>query len=111
LYGLMICGVPDYSRTAWLAGANVNDEISVRRSQSLDIFYRTPGQPRPVLDDASLGEAASLRGNVLTLFQSAEHRRVRVGFGKLIDGLKNSNPQVRLHEFVRSIDGLMGLEI
>lgn len=32
IFGLMICGVPDYSRTTWFSGANVNDEITVRES-------------------------------------------------------------------------------
>jgi hypothetical protein len=36
------------------------------------------------------------RDRVALLFQRAEDCRVRVGFNKLIDGLKSANPTVRL---------------
>jgi hypothetical protein len=110
VFGMMILGVPDFARTTWFSGANVSGNLSGRGLRQLDSFLRSPGQPRPVLDDARLVWAAKLGVEILSLFQSSDYRRVRVGFNKLIDGLKSANPTVRLHEFVRSIDGLMALE-
>jgi hypothetical protein len=111
VFGLMLGGVPDYKETTWFSGANVDGALSVRGLRSLDTFYRTPGQARPVLDDASLSNAAAIGAETLKVFASPDHYRVRVGFGKLVDGLKSRNPRVRLHEFVRAIDGLMALEV
>jgi hypothetical protein len=110
VFGMMIQGVPDFGRTTWLSGANVGGDLSVRGLRELSKFLRSPGQPRPTIDDAWLMGAAQLGAEILKLFQLTEHRRVRVGFNKLIDGLKSASVTVRLHEFVRSIDGLMALE-
>jgi hypothetical protein len=110
VFALMMSGVPDYRETIWFSGANVDGEISVRGLRRLDVFYRTPGQLRPVLDDASMITTAKLGTKILDLFRSQDYRRVRVGFNKLIEGLKSPQPRDRLHEFVRSIDGLMALE-
>lgn len=111
IFGVMVSGVPDYSRAIWFSGANVAGEVVVRRSQGLDVFYRTPGQRRPILDDVVLAEAATIGTKIRDLFRSADYRRVRLGLNKLVDGLKRSHPRGRLHEFVRSIDGLMALEV
>lgn len=109
--GLMIGGVPDYKETTWFSGANVDGELSVRGLRSLETFYRTAGQVRPVLDDGSVKSAAALGAEILKLFASPDHKRVRVGFSKLVDGLKSRHPRARLHEFVKAIDGLMALEV
>lgn len=110
IFGMMVQGVPDFARTIWLSGANVGGDLSVRGLREMSRFLRSPGQTRPVIDDAWLMEAEKLGAEILKMFQLTEHRRVRVGFNKLIDGLKRGNVTVRLHEFVRSIDGLMALE-
>src|SRR4051794_24325136 len=50
-FGMMLQGVPDFGRTTWLSGANVGGDLSVRGLRELSKFLRSPGQPRPVIDD------------------------------------------------------------
>jgi hypothetical protein len=106
----MLAGVPDYSETTWFSGANVDGELSVRGLRSLETFIRTPGQSRPSFDERSLRKAAAVGTEILRLFASPDHYRARIGFRKLVEGLKNRQPRGRLHEFVRAIDALMALE-
>jgi hypothetical protein len=110
VFGMMIQGVPDFSHTVWVSGANVNGDLSVRGNRHLKEFVRSHGQTRPFINDAWLSQAVGFGEEILKMFQLTEHRRVRVGFNKLISGLNSALLQVRLHDFVRSVDGLMALE-
>lgn len=111
LYGLTLNGVPDYSRTTCLAGADVDGMLSVRRNTSINVFYRVPGQPRPTIDQQALERAAALGTAILNLYKLPTHLRLRNAFTSLIGGFWERDNRERLHHFIRSIDGLVGLEV
>lgn len=110
LFALMISGVPDYREIHWLSGSTEHGEMTNMGWMNVDTFYRTNGQRRPRITDNVLMSCADLSAGIIRFFTSSEHYRVRLGFNRLISGLRSKEPRRRLHEFVASLDGLMALE-
>ncbi len=102
---LQLFGVPQYDRAFALNGSVEGERINVIQVGEIDRFYTTAGSSRSPVTVQALSAAADVSGiwrEVIDVGQ--DFARIRRGLAVLLDGLRQSFGQERLHQYVRAIE-------
>ena len=102
---LQLFGVPQYDRAVALDGSAEGERINVRQVGEVDRFRKTAGSSRSPVTVRALSAAADVSRiwrEVIEVGQ--DFARIRRGLGVLLDGLRQSFGQERLHQCVRAIE-------
>jgi len=113
LYGILLCGVPEYQQGFSLNGANVNGEINVRQFSDLKDYQPSAEMPSFRLSLNDLRRATRLIDRLRAVNTGGvDWPRLRRGLKVLFDGTGMSNKDGdRLHQFVRAVEALLKPEI
>lgn len=105
---LQLSGVLQYDAADLFTGSVVYGKAEIRQLSRVPDFYPTKGYSSSQVDLERLQEAVKLRATLPELYsQSGNFRRVARGLNVLMDGLKQSRGEERLHQFVRSLEALI----
>jgi hypothetical protein len=107
-YLLQLSGVLEYENAHLIKGSIVGDVPQVRQMGELSRFLQTKGYSRLAVDINRLRRAVQLRES-LDEIDAPPHTAKRVvrGLNVLMDGLQQRHGQERIHQFVRSLEGLI----
>lgn len=111
-YTLQLSGVLEYEGARLLLGSFCEGDSQVRQMSELTFFMPTRGCTRTPLTTERLEQAARFR-QVLADMESLrpQFERVVRGINVLMDGLKQTYAQERIHQFVRSLEALILPEV
>lgn len=110
LYGCCLVGVPSYQPQGLLLVGGVGpDGAEVRELIRLHTFYRQrPATRVPI--DGNYGTSGWTYGQgVDAIFAGGDTHRVRRGFNAWLRGVWEEPQNRKLHQFVRSVDGILHL--
>lgn len=104
---LQVSGVLHYEDAYLLMGSFYENRLRVQQVSHLDSFYATPGsKPVPVTLER-LEEACQARRVLSEIWSTDDFRRLKYGLIALFQGLRGEAVLNRVHQFVRSLDGLV----
>lgn len=112
-YGLILQGVPDYRESFLIAGANETGEPDARQFGRARVFYPARGAEPLRIGPSELKRAVFLAAKLESIdLKGDDWRRLRRAIDALTKG--SSEPHLqdeRIHQFVRSLEGLIQPEI
>jgi hypothetical protein len=105
---LQLSGGLEYEGARLLLGSFYDGDSQVRQMSELELFRPTREHTRTPLTTARLEQATRFR-QVLADMESLrpEFERIVRGLNVLMDGLKQTYAQERIHQFVRSLEALI----
>ncbi len=108
----LVAGVPGSERTVLFTGANHGSGPRVRTVDTMQRSYRSHGAPITTVAVEDLAEACGIVTRLETMQHARnvppyEYRRLLRGFNAFVAGLRANVPEVRLHQFVRSVEALL----
>lgn len=110
LYGCCLVSVPDYQPEAVLLVGGVGAAgAEVRELITLHTFYRQQPAPRTTIDANYATTGWTFGQGVDAVFAGADTHRVRRGFNAWLRGVWEKPSNRKLHQFVRSVDGVLHL--
>lgn len=102
---LQLFGVPAYDRAFGLNGFAEGERVTIRQVGEIERFYPTVDSPRLPVTIRRLSDAADTSRIWRELIDvSQDFARVRRGLALLLDGLRQSFGQERLHQYIRAIE-------
>ena len=105
---LQLSGVSYYDAVHLLSGSVIYKKAQIRQVSKLDDFYCTKGYSSPPVTLDRLKQAAKLNAALPEIYsQTGNFRRIARGLNTVMDGLKQSRGEERLHHFVRSLEALI----
>ena len=107
-YAILMHGIPKFSGGI-AAHGGVSGKPLVLHVSILPPFYWSPTDPMPRVSHATLRNAETVVGGMLTVFGPSDYKRLRRGINALISGWKMHSATDRLHAFVRALDAVMHL--
>jgi len=110
-WGLIIAGgVPAYDHGVILTGGNPGDGPRIRRMAQPQRIYVSAGTAAAQISPQHLIEAAAAMNRLeeaLQQNQAGKFKRMIRGTNALVAGLRAHPADVRLHQFVRAVEGLL----
>jgi hypothetical protein len=109
-YALMMLGGPGHESGLLFAGGVTSTGPNVLCAQDLIPAVPRPlGRPTPITVQA-LEVAADISEGIIAIQGRHAHNRLERGFWTWVGAIREQHLHVRLHQFVRSIDALIGTE-
>ena len=107
-FGLFLHGIPDYRNNfIVLGGVDANGSASVRRVLRPELAFRHEYGRRPqITADTMVTTKECANGIRIFYEQPSNFRRLRAGFHACTRGMEEQHLDDRLHQYVRSLDGL-----
>lgn len=116
LWGIAIAaGVPAYKRAVCVAGGSPKGPPEVWTVVRPDRLVSTPGMPEVRLDVGDLTRACGVLTQIELVRQAAavaegSYARIARGLRAFIGGLRSTENDVRLHQFVRAVEACLSPE-
>jgi len=105
--GILLNGIPDYrDGLVAIGGVNEKAELAITQVRRLHTAYRHEFGKRLTIDGEVVQISSAIGAVVLDLHSNKQYRRVRAGFKALVRAIEEFLPEERLHQYVRSVDGL-----
>lgn len=110
-HGLRLNGIPGYKAAHILIGGITNaGDLRLRNVAKLGLSYKHRFGIPLTIDEAVLRRAVPYGDALQSIFtMNPDFRRLRAGYLALASGIEEPQPEERLHQFVRALDGLMAL--
>jgi len=108
-YSLLLHGVARCNdRGFLLTGSNKNNEIEIRTNSSLFAHYRIlHARPKPINKDI-IASAINISKTITNIYSIPNtYSRLKRGFDKYLNGLREPLAGDRLHQFVRAIEAVI----
>lgn len=107
-FSILLIGTPFYETAYRLTGAHVpGKNPRIRRYQGLHHYLVSFGAQPMIIDVVGMQRAAALSPRLMAIHSANNHIRLRRGFKVFIDALRLEGPAERVHQFVRSIEGII----
>ena len=109
-YALMMLGGPEHEPGLLFSGGVTNAGANVLHAQDLIPALPRPLARAPKITSEVLDVAADISIGVVAIQDRESYDRLEHGFWAWVGAIREQHLHVRLHQFVRSIDALIGSE-
>jgi hypothetical protein len=94
-----------------MTGGNAEGNSVVRQFSDAELYLRSEGGPDFAITDKVIQGAARVKVGLDAVFASAGHMRIRGGLIVFWKGLRERFADTRVHQFVRSVEGVVKPDI
>lgn len=107
-YGMLFIGVPQYSASSLLSGANVDGVPSVRQFGALDDYHIAQGAEPHTFSRADFERAGLISEALRSIYaEPSAYLRLRRGVNAYLKALREEQTYHRIHQLVRSLEALI----